>query len=523
MTITVRRLLALADWAGNVEVTGGRGGLDRAVRRVHPILDLGARHEIVDGELAVLVEPVAVADWRVDALLRRIADAGGAGLLLIGGPLAASCLLADRLRVPLLSTPAEPLALLVSARLLLAAPDLDRAELVLATHAELDDRLRAPEEIVGVLRGLLRASVALLDDRGTPVAGDPLDAGPVRVDEPVPQRCAWAGWELLAHPVLLPRSARPALWLVAGIRGDGAAWADTVAPALAIAASAAARWLLVHRVESERDARYRTALLGDVLRVAGEPSADLRRRAADAGWRLGGWHVGIRIGVPPSTDVLAREPDVVRVLRGAGVDAVVVGHGDGWTGWATFDVEPSAERVRATAAGLRDAHRELRRTLTAHLGVGRPRPSHEGLARTVAEAADAATLAATRPESGYFLHVDQLGMAQLLLEWTRTDTFEPAARTLLAPLQEETGDLVRTLSAYLDAESSLAAAAAVLGVHRNTVAARVARIERLLQIDLARADDRLALQLACRAVTLSDDQGRPGAPAHGWPPAGGPW
>lgn len=501
MTATVRRLLALKAWTA-VQMLAGAAGVDREVRAVRPVLGLGTTHDVAPGELVVLVEPLAAADWRVDTLLRRIADTDGAGLLLAGPPLTASRLLADRVQVPLLGTTTGPLDLLVAARLLLAAPDLDRADLILAVHSELGWRLRTPEEIVAALRVLLRAPVALLDDHGDPLAGDAVAVGAVRTDESVPQRIPLDGGQLLAHPVLLPRAARPAQWLVAEIRDDAAAWADTVPPALAVAAAAAQRWLLVHRLESERDARYRAALLGDVLRPAGEPTADLRRRATDAGWRLGGWHVGIRIGTSADTDTVGREPDVLRVLHAAGVDALLVGHGDGWTGWVTFDPEPSAERIRALAKDLRIAHRELRAGVGVHMGVGRPHPNADGLAATVAEATDAARLAATRPETGHFLHVDQLGMAQLLLEWTRTETFEPAARALLAPLQAETGDLVRTLTAYLDAESSLAETAAVLGVHRNTVAARVTRIERLLGIDLSRTDDRLALQLACRTVSL---------------------
>ncbi len=117
-----------------------------------------------------------------------------------------------------------------------------------------------------------------------------------------------------------------------------------------------------------------------------------------------------------------------------------------------------------------------------------------------AEAADAARLAASRPHTGNFVQVDRLGLAQLLLAWTRTDTFQPAARTLLQPLEQQPGDLLRTLAAYLDAESSLAETAAVLGVHRNTVAGRVARIQQLLAVDLDDPEQRLALHLACRTV-----------------------
>lgn len=491
--MSLRRVLSLPGWAEHVRVLAGSSGLDRPLRTVQATLD--ASHLPASGELTVVARPVAGTDWQIDALLRRCADAGATAVLLSGTePLSASRLLADRLAVPLLVTSAAPLDLLVDARLLLAAPELDRAELLLATHRALGDRLRPPEEVVAVLRRLLRSGVAVLDDRGVPLAGEV--GGRVRLDEAVPQRTELDDGVLLAHPVLLQR---PALWLAAELRGTEAARADVVPPALAVAAGALQRWLLANRLELERDARSRTALLGDLLRLDTEPGADLRRRVADAGWRLGGWHVGLHLGVPAAVDTVARTQEVMRALD---VEAVVE-HGDGWTGWVTFDHEPTAERVRALATRLQAAHRTLR--LGAHMGVGRPHPRPEGLATTVAEALDAARLAATRPETGHFLHVDQLGMAQLLLEWTRTDTFEPAARALVAPLRDAPGDLVRTLAAYLDAESSIAETAMVLGVHRNTVAARIARIEQLLGVDLSRPDERLALHLASRAVILAGE------------------
>ncbi len=491
--MTLRRVLALPGWAEHVRLLAGAAGLDRPLATVQATSD--ASRTPAAGELVVVVWPVAATDWQIDALLRRCADAGATAVLLPGTePLTASRLLADRLAVPLLSTAAPPLDRLVEARLLLAAPELDRADLLLATHRALGDRPRPPEEVVALLRRLLRSPVAVLDDRGAPLAGEV--TGRVRLDEAVPQRTDVDGGVFLAHPVLLQR---PAMWLAAELRGTEAARADVVPPALAVAAGALQRWLLANRLELERDARSRTALLGDLLRLDTEPGADLRRRVADAGWRLGGWHIGLHIGVPAAVDTVARTQEVLRALD---VEAVVVEHGDGWTGWVTFDHEPTAERVRALATRLQAAHRALR--LGAHMGVGRPHPRPDGLAATVAEALDAARLAATRPETGHFLHVDQLGMAQLLLEWTRTDTFEPAARALVAPLRPVPGDLVRTLAAYLDAESSIAETATVLGVHRNTVAARIARIEQLLGVDLSRPDERLALHLASRAVILSD-------------------
>ncbi|WP_229698830.1 helix-turn-helix domain-containing protein [Wenjunlia tyrosinilytica] len=100
-------------------------------------------------------------------------------------------------------------------------------------------------------------------------------------------------------------------------------------------------------------------------------------------------------------------------------------------------------------------------------------------------------------------------MAQLLLGWGRTETFMPAAHTLLTPLRNQPGDLIRTLGTYLDSESSLNETAAVLGVHRNTVATRVARIKTLLGVDLHDRDERLALHLACRAVLLEQPEQTP--------------
>ena len=73
----------------------------------------------------------------------------------------------------------------------------------------------------------------------------------------------------------------------------------------------------------------------------------------------------------------------------------------------------------------------------------------------------------------------------------------PAAQSLLAPLDPE---LLQTLAAYLDNESTLAATAAALGLHLNTVAGRVGRIQELLGVDLDDPDVRLAVHLACRAI-----------------------
>jgi DNA-binding PucR family transcriptional regulator len=64
-----------------------------------------------------------------------------------------------------------------------------------------------------------------------------------------------------------------------------------------------------------------------------------------------------------------------------------------------------------------------------------------------------------------------------------------------------------TLRTYLELESSVSSTAAALGIHRNTVTHRINRIEQLLATSLARADERLVLQLACRVLQGGGDEG----------------
>ena len=184
------------------------------------------------------------------------------------------------------------------------------------------------------------------------------------------------------------------------------------------------------------------------------------------------------------------------------VDAVVVEHGDGWSGWVTFGQEPTAEQVRALSVSC------VRCTgFAPHPGFpARCRPPARGWPRGhVAEAADAARLAATRPETGYFLYVDQLGMAQLLLEWTRTDTFEPAANALLAPLAG------RPATSY--ARSPPISTPNPPSPRRRpcwectaTPSRRGSRgSSSCSDVDLGRPDERLALHLACRTVILAEE------------------
>ena len=507
--VLLTAMLAHPSWRGVVALTL-QGGGEQVLGGAVLARDVHAQPADLDGRLLVVLVSSDRADWRLDALLHR-AQAAGAGAVLLDGvqPLhLATRALAERLALPVLGSD-DPVGAYVALTLVAAEPQILKAKVVLRAVAAVQ---RASEDVDSVLRelaGALGRPVTLLGPAAVPVAGPALLSGdelpaaaedlttaaarvaaPLRIDLP-------SGAVLVAHPV----AGGAASWLAVRLPAPLLAEVEAAGAAAAVGSAAVQQRLALRRLTLERDARARTSLLGELL---GGPAdlAAARRRALDMGWRLDGWHTGIRLGAAADTDVAALRADVVASMEAEGLDAVVVEQGDGWSAWLTAEQEPPAEKVERDAAAVRGAQRRLAGSVPTYVGVGRVHPGSGGIGRSLAEASDAARLAQGRAEPGHFLHVDRLGLAQLLLAWTRTDTFQPAARSLLAPLAHETGDLVRTLAAYLDAESSLAETAAVLGVHRNTVAARIARIQHLLGVNLTEPDDRLALHLACRTALV---------------------
>jgi sugar diacid utilization regulator len=477
MSVELGALLTHPDWAGTLVLSGDPAPV--RITAVQTVPDLRAEPADTVGALVVVGLAADRDDWHVDALLRRAAAASGVAVLLPGtAPLRrASSELAARVGVVVLGSP-DPLGAGLAATRLLREPDQVVADLVTRTAAVCATAPSGVDGLIAHLTRTWRRPVWLLDGTGSRVAGP--EDGPG--DAPV-----------LTHPVGVTR-------LAAAVPPGIPAETEAVTAALAVAAESMANRLAQQRLAVERDARLRTSLLAELLQTAADPAPGTRRRALDAGWQLDGWHVGVRIDVPPGVDVVATRAEVLRAFDMAHLRAAVVEQGSGWSAWSTFEHEPTPADLQRHGTATRRAQWLLRTSVLSATGVGRAYRGVAGLARTLGEAGDAARLATTRTSSGHFVHVDRLGLGRLLLAWTRTDTFLPAASSMLEPLRGQPGDLLGTLTAYLDAESSLTATAAVLGVHRNTVAARVARAQELLGVELADPDERLALHLACRSV-----------------------
>ncbi|MEU1125878.1 helix-turn-helix domain-containing protein, partial [Streptomyces sp. NPDC005899] len=78
----------------------------------------------------------------------------------------------------------------------------------------------------------------------------------------------------------------------------------------------------------------------------------------------------------------------------------------------------------------------------------------------------------------------------------RTD---PAVRALLTPPHAE---LARTAEVFLDRAGQASRTAAELGIHRQTLYYRLARIQQLTGLDLNDGEDRLLLHMALKSARL---------------------
>src|SRR6185312_14215348 len=122
---------------------------------------------------------------------------------------------------------------------------------------------------------------------------------------------------------------------------------------------------------------------------------------------------------------------------------------------------------------------EIAARLGLAVGIGRSHPGPLGVVRSASEARLAA-YAAGRSGAGAAQWFEQVGVLAALA-WLPTKRIAEVADLVLPELMaaKDRDTLVRTVLAVLDAGGSLSQAARALGVHRNTVLARVARAREL--------------------------------------------
>jgi len=550
---TVDEILASSPLSGLQRVSGGGG--DRQVALVRLAERFADLDDAPAGSLVVLSRAASaeVTDYRLDMGLRWAAVNRVAAVAAFRAeqwrPTVTAMDIAGRADIALISIPAgAELAGLVQA---IAREISGGAQRALGRAEEgLNAVLHA--EAAGAGFGELRAAVS--EALGTSVEFRPRGPGHHAQDvgahrDSDPGHDGLGNGHLTSTPVSAAPGA-PARAVEGGPTGEvsvpvivgEAVIGDLVAPdahgdlaiaarlVLHSAAASAGRLLDLARRAREVPARSRSELLAELLISESAVNDDLLDRARQLNVALSGWHVAVRIeaddldgpGLDGSGPGEAARDEVRRyeLLEAAGQIALQAAAAAGGT-WhlsrvaraivlikmTTSDPGPQAgaQAARSAARALQ-ALRERLPALPFRAGVGSAHEGPTGLRASAAEARAALFAArAARKPSGVAAH-DVVGVQRMLMEWYASDTARASVRDQLAPLeklgQARADTAIRTLAAYLDEQGSIIKTAQRLHLHRNAVANRIRGITELLDVDFDDADQRLALQLACRARLL---------------------
>ena len=550
---TVDEILASSPLSGLQRVSGGGG--DRQVALVRLAERFADLDDAPAGSLVVLSRAASaeVTDYRLDMGLRWAAVNRVAAVAAFRAeqwrPTVTAMDIAGRADIALISIPAgAELAGLVQA---IAREISGGAQRALGRAEEgLNAVLHA--EASGAGLDELRAAVSQalgtsVEFRPRGPGHDAQDAGPGR--DGGPGHDGPGNGQLTSAPASAAPGA-PARAVEGGPTGEvsvpvivgEAAIGDLVAPdargdlaiaarlVLHSAAASAGRLLDLARRAREVPARSRSELLAELLISESAVNDDLLDRARQLNVALSGWHVAVRIeaddldgpGLDGSGPGEAARDEVRRyeLLEAAGQIALQAAAAAGGT-WhlsrvaraivlikmTTSDPGPQAgaQAARSAARALQ-ALRERLPALPFRAGVGAAHEGPTGLRASAAEARAALFAArAARKPSGVAAH-DVVGVQRMLMEWYASDTARASVRDQLAPLeklgQARADTAIRTLAAYLDEQGSIIKTAQRLHLHRNAVANRIRGITELLDVDFDDPDQRLALQLACRARLL---------------------
>jgi sugar diacid utilization regulator len=517
-------MLASSPLAGLERVS--QGGGDRMVTAVRLVEQLGELEDAPAGSFVVLSRAASeeAVDYRLDMALRWAAIHQVAAVAAFGGKLWRPTLtamdIAERAEVAMVSIPGGiELTWLLPALIRETGGPADQAlgraeqglAAVLAAEGSgadvdtlRDDVSRALGVPVGFRSAALVNGSAPEADGGLDGAGAGSGAGAEDPDGEVSAPVV-VGTQLLGH------------FVAPDAHGDLAVAARLV---LHTAASAAGRLLDIAARARELPVRSRSELLAELLMTETQ-NEELLERARQLSLPVGGWHLVVHVEAENLDDLRRDEVHSFEILETAGQVALAAVARAGGT-WHVSRVARAVVLVRMTTArpgpqaGLQtmraagralDAIRDRFPGLRVRAGVGTPHEGPVGLRASAAEARVAllAARAGGRPD-GVAAH-DAVGVRRMLMEWYASDSARASVRSQLAPLEElgqargETA--IRTLATYLDQQGSIIRTAEVLHLHRNAVTYRLRRITELLDVDLDDPDQRLALQLACRARLLA--------------------
>ncbi len=471
---------------------------------------LGVVRQVRPHALVVLHAEVATGGWAVAAALHVAWERRAAGVVVRADIVDASCVaLARRLDISLFLVSGDVLPVAMQLAVHVAAPEAARA----LRRAQCAERLAEQNTIRGVL------SVLNADSRNVPVAlviADGLAAGKpaaleqlpgtrqVRTPVTVSDEQTWATLvarvpstgPAAAHVEALLRLARPSLQAI---------WAATRLKSDSQAAREQAAFDLLRQLADGTDSRPAETPIRDHLGEQSDREVTAPAWSRELGWNVDG--INRAVWIAPLARSGTPSPELTELVRSAwratqtGLSLLV--QADGWISWHSSAESDDRAAVRKALRAFGSAARSL--GLVA--GVGGAHRGVSGLMRSVAEARLAAYTArdeAVRHEGAPLAHwFDEVG-PRAALAWLPVSELAEVAALCLPELvgAKDRLALAATCLAVLDCGGSLSQASDRLGVHRNTVLARVNRA-RQLGVTFDEPGDRLALHALCYALVTA--------------------
>jgi hypothetical protein len=474
-------------------VLGGASGLDRRAQDADIIAPRRER-DVAPQRVVFLTSADSLA---TELALPGLAERESAAVIVDHDVLVSTRWLADRFGLPLLHLPGDRFEGALAVRTHLRRPVVERG----LKCAEAASRLAladTPSSVAVAVAGVLGHPVSVLGAAGVVLAGRGVSAtiphthsGHIETDS-----------ETLVFAVTPPgRDAGSRLTCVVhappGLADDHV---DTMRAVADLALLRLSAWAARSALSAAWDQASQGALLTHLL-TTGTLDGPRAEQAVALGWQLEGFHTAVVVrpedsGVDRSLILTALQNALIAV----GLTVPAVPLADGWVWWTTTPGRPTAARLALRGNEVR----QLVADLSSHriaAGVAGGDYGLTGLVRAIGDAARLSRIAGHAPGRRPVETASESTPRQYLLTAVTDDQARHRAELLLQPLREAADDaLLDTLNVYLLCECSTAATARRIGVHRNSVIKRLARIRSLLGVDLDDDDTRLALRIACRAL-----------------------
>ncbi|MFO7695615.1 MAG: helix-turn-helix domain-containing protein [Anaerolineae bacterium] len=499
--ITVREIWDLALGA-DACLQGGERGLARPVQwatALHATYPLFP--DLDRGHLALGSPEVARrldAQLTLSYLIRELAHAQAAGLVVDEAPDTAARELADELEIPLFSVPDGTDLRALEREVLRALLDREGHEARRAAEWRREyEELLAPQGTGAVIERLASdfgVGVALADAAGVVLsqAGRDRDGSVALCIEDQVYSISVTGRHLGSLRITVP---------------------EKVSSLLPVAARQAADVcgldMIQVCVRRETEDQLGADLVADLLDPAADRESVLGRLSRQ-GYDLtpGRRHVAVALAtgskesVGVSTAAASLESDLRFAGRRDGACALMLAYQDVFLCLLSVPSSVSDQRLRAWLVQACGPHAQH----GCRVAVSRTVSDARGLASTVQQALAAEAMGRRMSTWQGPLFYADMGLYRLLLglrDQTEVQRFyNDTLGRLVDYDREHNTDLVATLHAFFEQNANASETARKLFVHRNTLNYRLRRIAEIVGLDLDSADTRLALQVALRIQNL---------------------